>query len=112
MSGATMTKVTESVKESLLGVDLHNEEQLSASAKATFARFARKDEATGELVMGQEEFVNAIAPPDEDFVRRWCARPAWLTGAAQDQARTVQHSLPRGGPQGQRRRAPARLRRL
>lgn len=67
-TSATVTKVTETVKESLLGTDLEKDEQLSANTRATFVKYAKKDETTGELSMGEEEFVNAIAPPDEDYV--------------------------------------------
>lgn len=74
-TSAAVTKVTESVKESLLGTDLANDEQLSANTKATFVKYAKKDESTGELYMGEEEFVNAVAPADEDYVSHctdWC----------------------------------------
>lgn len=67
-TSATVTKVTETVKESLLGTDLANDEQLSASTKATFVRYAKKDESNGELFMEEEDFVNAIAPVEEDYV--------------------------------------------
>jgi len=59
--------VSETVKESLLGAD-HETGQLSLQAKATFDTYAKKDESTGELVMGEEEFINAIAPEKEDYV--------------------------------------------
>ncbi|KAK6581576.1 hypothetical protein PZA11_006267 [Diplocarpon coronariae] len=62
---ADITKVKEVVKEALVGTEA--EVQLSAQSKATFVKNARKDEATGELLMGEEEFVNAVAPPTEDF---------------------------------------------
>lgn len=64
-----VTKVKEAVKESLLGSDLTPEgEQLSAQSKATFEKNARRDEESGELLMGEEEFVNAVAPEGEDYV--------------------------------------------
>lgn len=59
--------VTESVKESLIGVE-QDTTQLSIQAKATFDTYAKKDESTGELVMGEEEFISAIAPEHEDYV--------------------------------------------
>ncbi|KAE8447263.1 hypothetical protein EG329_010957 [Mollisiaceae sp. DMI_Dod_QoI] len=62
-----VTKVKEVVKESLLGSEQVEGEQLSAQSKATFEKNARRDEATGELYMGEEEFVNAVAPEDEDY---------------------------------------------
>lgn len=63
-----VTKVKEVVKESLLGSEQVEGEQLSAQSKATFEKNARRDEATGELYMGEQEFVNAVAPEDEDYV--------------------------------------------
>jgi solute carrier family 25 aspartate/glutamate transporter 12/13 len=62
-----MATVAESVKESLLGISLP--EQLSPSSRTTFLKHARRDDKTDELYMGEEEFVNAIAPPDQDYVR-------------------------------------------
>jgi solute carrier family 25 (mitochondrial aspartate/glutamate transporter), member 12/13 len=66
---ADVTKVKEVVKESLLGSELPADVQLSAQSKATFDKNARKDEKTGELFMSEEEFINAIAPEGEDYVR-------------------------------------------
>jgi hypothetical protein len=60
-----MATVTDTVKETLVGTT--REPQLSAQAKATFDKHAKKDEA-GELYMSDEEFVDAIAPKDEDYV--------------------------------------------
>lgn len=75
MASAASTPVTavkDAVKESLLG---HGEElpiaDFSAQTKAIFEKFAHKDESTGELVMNEEEFVDAIAPKDEDYVSQW-----------------------------------------
>jgi len=61
-----MATVAETVKESLLGTS--QPEELSPSSRTTFLKHARRDEETGELYMGEEEFVNAIAPPDQDYV--------------------------------------------
>ncbi len=62
----------EIVKESLLG---HEEtdaqpqpETFGATTHALFERFAHKDAETGELLMSKEEFVDAIAPADQDYV--------------------------------------------
>jgi solute carrier family 25 aspartate/glutamate transporter 12/13 len=66
---ADVTKVKEVVKESLLGTELPADVQLSAQSRATFDKNARKGEKTGELFMGEEEFINAIAPEGEDYVR-------------------------------------------
>lgn len=63
-----MATVAETVKESLLGTSLPGE--LSPSSRTTFLKHARRDEDTDELYMGEEEFVNAIAPPDQDYVSR------------------------------------------
>lgn len=63
---ASMEKVKESVKESLMGTEV--EAQLSAQARATFEKHARRDGESGELAMGPEEFINAIAPEEEDYV--------------------------------------------
>ncbi|KAI0490925.1 mitochondrial carrier domain-containing protein [Xylaria cf. heliscus] len=63
---STPTTVKQAVKSSLLG---SSEEpvNLSASYRATFLGNAKKDETTGEPVMGPDEFIKAIAPEDEDY---------------------------------------------
>jgi solute carrier family 25 (mitochondrial aspartate/glutamate transporter), member 12/13 len=61
-----MATVAETVKGSLLGTS--EPEELSPSSRTTFLKHARRDEDTDELYMGEEEFVNAIAPPDQDYV--------------------------------------------
>lgn len=66
---AALTKAKEAVKESLLGTEEPEGVKLSAQIRATFLQHARKDSETGELFMGKEEFVNAIAPKNEDYVR-------------------------------------------
>jgi solute carrier family 25 aspartate/glutamate transporter 12/13 len=63
-----VTKVKGVVKESLLGSEQQANVQVSAQSKATFDKNARKDEESGELFMGEEEFINAIAPASEDYV--------------------------------------------
>lgn len=65
---ADLNKAKEVVKESLLGSEQVADVQLSAQAKATFDKNARKDPETGELFMGEEEFISAIVPKDEDYV--------------------------------------------
>lgn len=62
---STSTTVKEAVKESLLGSE--EPSNLSASHRASFLKNAKKDEQTGELYMGPEEFIDAIAPPNEDY---------------------------------------------
>lgn len=70
MSKATVVK--EAVKETLLGSD--EPTQLSAQSRARFINNAVKDPDTGELYMGPDEFINTIAPQNEDYVsRRPCA---------------------------------------
>jgi len=62
-----MATVTEKVKESLLGTE--QPENLSQESRLNFTRHARKDTDEGELYMSEEDFINAIAPPQEDYVR-------------------------------------------
>jgi len=63
--------IKETLKESLLGSE--EPQQLSAQTKATFLKHAHKDEASGELLMNEKEFVDAIAPVNEDYVSRYVA---------------------------------------
>ena len=62
-----ITAVKEAVKETLVGSD--EPVQLSSQTKSRFFSNAVKDPETGELYMSQEEFINAVAPQNEDFVR-------------------------------------------
>ena len=57
----------EKAKEKLVGYeeDPHVPKQTSAE----FMKYAVQDEETGDYYMGQKEFVDAIAPADEDYVR-------------------------------------------
>ena len=61
-----MATVEQSIKESLLGTT--REPELSQQTRASFDRHARKDEATGEMYLGANEFIRAIAPEHEDYV--------------------------------------------
>lgn len=63
---ADLSKAKEVMKEALVATEA--DVQLSAQSKATFDKNARRDENTGELFMGEEEFINAVAPPTEDYV--------------------------------------------
>lgn len=63
-----VTAVKEAVKETLVGSK--ESEQLSAHTKARFNRHAVKDAETGELYLGPEQFIDAVAPPHEDYVSR------------------------------------------
>ena len=71
------TTVKEAVKDSLLGTE--DPVELSSKTRAYFADHAVKDAESGELYMGEDEFVNAIAPQDEDYVsihrKHWLRRP-------------------------------------
>ena len=60
-----MATVTEAVKESLLGSSAPP--SLSTESRMTFLKHAKKDQ-DGELYMNEEDFINAIAPPEEDYV--------------------------------------------
>ncbi|KAL2260628.1 hypothetical protein VTK26DRAFT_5305 [Humicola hyalothermophila] len=57
--------VKEAVKETLVGST--EPAQLSAQTKARFNRHAVKDAETGELYLGREQFIDAVAPPHEDY---------------------------------------------
>lgn len=61
-----MATVAETVRESLIGTS--QPEQLSPSSRTSFLKHARRDEGTDDLYMGEEEFVNAIAPPEQNYV--------------------------------------------
>ena len=63
-----MATVTDQLKETLVGTV--KEPQLSQETRAAFDRNARRDEEVGELYMTEEEFVNAVAPANEDYVSR------------------------------------------
>lgn len=65
----TMSKaiqVKEAVKETLVGSE--EPVQVSAQSKARFNQHAVKDSESGELFMGPTEFINAVAPVNEDYV--------------------------------------------
>lgn len=64
-----MATIKDQVKESLVGTVL--EPSLSTDAQATFERHAKKDESNGELYMTEDDFVDAIAPANEDYVGYW-----------------------------------------
>ena len=68
MSKAMVVK--EAVKESLIGSD--EPVQLSAQSKARFLNNAKTDPETNEAYMGVDEFVNAVAPKEEDYVSLPC----------------------------------------
>ncbi|KAJ5655685.1 hypothetical protein N7507_007635 [Penicillium longicatenatum] len=59
-----MSSVKETVKEKLVGST--EEPQLSHQARSNFLRHAQKDE-NGEPFMNEEDFINAVAPKQEDY---------------------------------------------
>lgn len=62
-----MSNVKATVKESLIG-SAEQSQSVSQQIRSNFYRHARKDEQTGDLFMNQDDFVNAIAPAQEDYV--------------------------------------------
>jgi solute carrier family 25 (mitochondrial aspartate/glutamate transporter), member 12/13 len=69
------TTVKEAVKESLVGTQ-EEPVQVSTQHKARFTSHAVKDPETGDLFLGPDQFIDAVAPPDEDFVSlAACAPP-------------------------------------
>ncbi|RPA89394.1 mitochondrial carrier [Choiromyces venosus 120613-1] len=61
-----MATVPQTIKESLLGSEHHP--SLTAEIKKNFEKFASVTEPTsGEKLMTWENFIDAIAPPDQDF---------------------------------------------
>jgi len=62
-----MTTITEQVSETLLGTTA--EPQLTEQTRASFMKHAVTDEKTGEHYLGEVEFINAIAPESENYVR-------------------------------------------
>lgn len=45
------------------------EPQLTQIARTAFLKCAKKDEETGDYYLDQEDFIDAIAPESEDYVR-------------------------------------------
>ena len=93
-----MATVKEAVKEGLIGTTI--EPQLSQQARATFQKHARTDES-GEAYMTEVDFVDAIAPENEDYVsavHRVTRTVPWLIHysiSAQDKTRTICHLVSR-----------------
>lgn len=61
-----MATVKEALKETLVGST--KVPGLTQEIQAMFDRHARHDEETGEFYMEKQEFVDAIAPKNEDYV--------------------------------------------
>ena len=66
-------QIKESLKETLLGTE--TPQGVSDESRTRFLQYASLEE-NGEKFMSPEDFVNAIAPPDEDYVSRKHQRPA------------------------------------
>lgn len=62
---ATAEKIKDSLKETLLGTE--EPENVSTESKNRFLQYATLEEE-GEKYMSPEDFINAIAPPEEDYV--------------------------------------------
>ena len=60
-----MATVKGAVKESLVGTTI--EPDVSQQARATFFKHARQSE-DGEPYMTEDDFINAVAPENEDYV--------------------------------------------
>lgn len=61
-----MATVKDQVSEALLGTT--EEPQLSQQTKEVFLKHCVQDSESGEQYLGEEEFINAIAPESEDYV--------------------------------------------
>lgn len=64
-----VTVVKEAVKETLVGST--EPQELSAQTKARFIKHAIKEDGA-EPYLGPDEFINAVAPPSEDYVSPFC----------------------------------------
>ncbi|KAK3327384.1 mitochondrial carrier domain-containing protein [Cercophora scortea] len=62
-----VTAVKEAVKETLVGHQEPSLEVVSVQTKARFNTYATKDPETGEAYLGVDQFIDAVAPPDEDY---------------------------------------------
>lgn len=81
-----MATVTAKVQESLLGVEAPA--NLSTESRARFLQHARQEE-DGETYMYPDDFINAIAPPEEDYVSPHLA--VVLAMSSTDMIRTAQN---------------------
>lgn len=107
--------VKEAVKETLVGS--REPAQLSAQTKARFNRHAVKDPETGELYLGPEQFIDAVAPPHEDYVSSMhdfvaCREPQLTLDPvhlAQNQTGAVLDPIPRRRPNKQGQSDTGRL---
>jgi solute carrier family 25 aspartate/glutamate transporter 12/13 len=60
-----MATVTAKITESLLGTEVSPD--LSLESKTRFLRHAKEDD-NGQWFMTEEDFINAVAPAEEDYV--------------------------------------------
>jgi hypothetical protein len=67
-----MATVAESVKETLVGVD--KPAGMSDEVRASWLQYSKTEE-DGERYMDKEAFINAVTPPDEDYVSFQIAQP-------------------------------------
>ena len=96
-----MATVTEKVKESLVGTEV--EPQLSSQTRSYFTSHAKKDDEGEEYYMGEDEFVDAIAPEGEDYVSTflsfcfglWRRAAAAAATTAEQHGRAQQHAADR-----------------
>ena len=62
-----MVTVKEQVKEALVGTT--DVPDMSQETRQSFLAHAVPDAETGELYLGKDQFINAIAPEGENYVR-------------------------------------------
>ena len=62
-----VAQAKEKAKESLVGVEI--DDSFPPQTRAEFMQHAIKDDDSEEYYMGQKQFVDAIAPVGEDYVR-------------------------------------------
>lgn len=55
-----------------------DQHHMSHQIKSNFYHHSHKDEQTGELFMTEDDFINAVAPKQEDYVSV-CPPPGWLS---------------------------------
>lgn len=70
----TAEEIKGSLKETLLGKE--ETVEVSSESKARFLKHASIEE-DGEMFMSPEDFVDAIAPPEEDYVSIAVCRTPW-----------------------------------
>lgn len=109
-----MATVTEAIKESLIGTA--TEPQLSEGSRTEFLKHAHKGE-DDEYHMTEQEFINAIAPASEDYVRIGLSASintvhdglTYPQRTAQDKTRTIRHPLQSRRSSSSRHSQPLRL---